>query len=222
MHEVQMDGSVKEVHQVMGQPLGGNKVNEEFKKLFVKLFGFPRLHDYQQLFAGDWLVLMNNFEMKKRSNATLYGETTRIQLPCSFISWLWEKETDLDSMIKDHYNPGDVKIDDMQCLCLSQSVMSKLFQPVLTEIVSHLKGLLRKPSMSKVTVMLPVGKFAESALLQSEVKKKLSDIRVIWPQSANVAVVQGAVMYGRQPPSFALFFFCYILTLPFNNQNANV
>ena len=206
-----MDGSVKEVHQVMGQLLGGNKVNEEFKKLLLKLFGSPRLHDYQQLFAGDWLVLMNNFEMKKRSNTTLNGETTRIQLPRSFISWLWEKETDLESMIKDHYNPRDVKIDDMECLCLSQTIMGKLFQPVLIETVSHLKGLLRKPSMSKVTVMLLVGGFAESTLLQSEVQKELSDIRVIWPQSAGIAVVQGAVMYGRQPPSFILFLFVIFL-----------
>ena len=200
VHEVEKGGSVKEVHQVTGGPYGGTKVDEQFTVLLRKMFGAQRVEDYQKLFPGDWLVLMNDFEMKKRSNRALKGETTRVRLPRSFISSLWEKEIDLNSVIKVHYNPSDVKIHNKEYLCLSPKVMKKLFQPVLSGIISHLQGLLRKPRLSKVALMLLVGGFADSALLQSELKKVFSTkYRVMVPQSASIAVVQGAVMYGKQP-----------------------
>ena len=42
--------------------------------------------------------------------------------------------------------------------------------------------------------------FADSALLQSELKNEFSrKYRVMVPQSASIAVVQGPVMYGKQP-----------------------
>ena len=183
-----------------GGPYGGTKVDEEFRILLTKIFGDRRVDDYQRLFPGDWLVLINDFEMKKRSNRVLKGETTRVRIPRSFISSLWEKEIDLNSVIKVHYNPSDVKIHNKEYLCLSPKIMKKLFQPVLSGIISHLKGLVRKPRLSKVELMLLVGGFADSALLQSELKKEFSTkYRVMVPQSASIAVVQGAVLYGKQP-----------------------
>ena len=66
VHEVEKGGSVKEVHQVTGGPYGGSKVDEELKVLLMKMFGAQRVEDYQRLFPGDWLVLMNDFEIKKK------------------------------------------------------------------------------------------------------------------------------------------------------------
>ena len=48
--------------------------------------------------------------------------------------------------------------------------------------------------------MLLVGGFADSALLQKEIKSEFSrNFRVLIPNNAAIAVVQGAVMFGKTP-----------------------
>ncbi|KAJ7353746.1 hypothetical protein OS493_032616 [Desmophyllum pertusum] len=78
--------------------------------------------------------------------------------------------------------------------------MMKQFEPVLEAMKGHLNVLLSKPELSKVKVMLLVGGFADSPLLQQEIKNAFTPgCRVIVPRDAAKAVVQGAVMFGKMP-----------------------
>ncbi|KAJ7353749.1 hypothetical protein OS493_032619 [Desmophyllum pertusum] len=78
--------------------------------------------------------------------------------------------------------------------------MMKQFEPVLEAMKDHLGVLLSKPELSKVKVMLLVGGFADSPLLQQEIKNAFTPgCRVIVPRDATKAVVQGAVMFGKMP-----------------------
>lgn len=78
--------------------------------------------------------------------------------------------------------------------------MKKLFDPVIKEIVEHLKNLLKSRALKRVEFFFLVGGFAESALLQGAIKKQLrSQFTILVPNNAGIAVVQGAVMFGQRP-----------------------
>ena len=146
------------------------KVNWQFQILLDEVFGAPKLRDYRVQFPGDWLKLMNDFEVKKRGTRALDRKETRIRLPASFISSI----NDFRSSALKRFKSGEVKILNDEYLCLSPSVMLKLFEPVLETMKEHLNGLLNLSELSKVNMMLLVGGFAESRILQEGIKTQFS------------------------------------------------
>lgn len=195
VHEKQDDGTIKEIHKVTGGPYGGMKVNHQFEGLLDELFGAEKLYEYRKLFPSDWLRLKNDFEDKKRGLRALQNKETRIRLPHSFGSSIPEFQPHAQQRYGE-----EVKVLKNEYLCLSPRVMMKQFEPVLEAMKDHLAVLLSKPRLSKVKVMLLVGGFADSPVLQQEIKDMfINRCRVIIPRDAAKAVVQGAVMFGKMP-----------------------
>ena len=197
VHEIQEDGTIKEIHKVTGGPYGGIYVNRRFESLLENLFGAQKLQTYRNQFPSDWNSLMNEFEAKKRGNRILDSSLmTNIRLPRSFVSLVNQTK----SSVMERYGEKEVKLKNNEYLSLSSGIMKGLFTPVVKSIKEHLKALLKKPSLSKVQIMLLVGGFAESAFLQEEIKKEFSRaLRVLIPRHATTAVVQGAVIFGKKP-----------------------
>lgn len=78
--------------------------------------------------------------------------------------------------------------------------MKQLFQPVVNGIVSHMTGLFRKPALRNISHLFMVGGFAESVILQEAIKNAFSSrCKVLIPNYASIAVVQGATMFGQKP-----------------------
>ena len=179
-----------------GGPYGGNRVNHQFEGLLDELFGDEKLYEYRKLFPIDWLRLKNDFEKKKRGLRSQQKKETRIRLPYSFVSTISEFLP--HSLAR--YGEGEIQMQRNEYLCLGVSVMTKQFEPVLEAMKDHLDVLLSQPKLSKVRVMLLVGGFAESPILQQKIMEKFnSRCRVIVPRDAAKAVVQGAVMFGQLP-----------------------
>ena len=194
-HERQDDGTIKEIHKVTGGPYGGSKVNHQFEGLLNELFGDEELFEYRKVFPADWLKLKNDFEEKKRNNRALQGKETKILLPVS----LTTTATEIRPQARERYG-DEVKIVRQEYLSLSSRVMIDLFSPVLEAMEEHLLTLLNKDELSKVNVILLVGGFAVSPVLQQQIQGELSKrYRVITPRNADKAVVQGAVMFGNMP-----------------------
>ena len=170
VHENLDDGFIKESYKVTGGPYGGMKVNYQFQTLLDEMFGDQKLYDYRQHFPSDWLKIIDDFEMKKRTARSLEGKDSRIRLPRSFLSYI----NDSRSKELKQYDSGDVRILNEEYLCLSPTAMMRLFEPVLKAMKDHLRVLLSKPQLSKVQVMLLVGGFADCLLLQKEIKKEFS------------------------------------------------
>jgi len=197
VHEMQGDGTIKEIHKVTGGPYGGIYVNQRFESLLEELFSARKLQTYREQFPSDWLSLLNEFEAKKRGKRILDGSfMTNIRLPRSFVSLVNQTK----SPVMEQYGEKEVKLKNNEYLSLSSGMMKKLFYPVVESIKEHLKTLMKQPRLSKVQTMLLVGGFAEAAFLQEEIKKEFSaKCGVLIPHHANSAVVQGAVMFGKKP-----------------------
>lgn len=196
VHTMQEDGHIKEIDKVSGGPYGGTKVNQQFESLLDELFGAQRIKTYQKQFPADWLCLMNDFEGKKRGERVLdKALMTNIRLPRTFVSLV--NQTQSPAMAR--YGKKEIKLKNDEYLSLSSGVMRKLFDPVVQDIKKHLKTLQQRPQLSDVQIMLLVGGFADSALLQREIKSEFSGkLRVLIPNHATVAVVEGATMFGKK------------------------
>lgn len=196
VHEITGDGSIKEIDKITGGPYGGIKVNREFQNLLDELFGAENLKTYREHFPSDWLAVMNDFEGKKQGLRIVAGRTTNIRLPATFSSLVRRRP----SSTMQRYGEQEVKFRKNEYLCLSPNMMKMLFKPVLDDIKEHLKTLQERQQVSKVKTMLLVGGFADSALLREEIMNEFSHkYRVLIPRNAAIAVVQGAVLFGKNP-----------------------
>lgn len=197
VQELQTNGSIKEVHKVTGGPHGGIRVDQQFESLLEELFGTQNIAKYRHEHRSDWLTLKNDFEAKKRADRILDNEVmTNIRLPSSFQSLASKNQTkDMRS-----YGSSNVKLKNGEYLALSSRMMKNLFDPTVNHIKDHLKNLLQQPKLSKVKIMLLVGGFADSALLQQEIRGAFSNrVKVLVPNKASIAVVHGAVLFGKKP-----------------------
>ncbi|KAH3891140.1 hypothetical protein DPMN_015229 [Dreissena polymorpha] len=77
--------------------------------------------------------------------------------------------------------------------------MRSFFTTTLTQIITHTSDLLEKPDCVGVEAILMVGGFSESKLLQEIVKMMFSQLKIIVPPEAGLAVLKGAVIYGHCP-----------------------
>ena len=196
VHEITEDGSIKEIDKITGGPYGGIMVNREFENLLDELFGAENLKTYREQYPSDWLAVMNDFEGKKQGLRIVARKMTNIRLPATLASLIRR----CPSSTMQRYGEQQVKLWKNEYLCLSPNVMKMLFEPVLNDIKEHLKALQRRQQVSTVKTMLLVGGFADSALLREEIQNEFSHkYRVLIPRNAATAVVQGAVLFGKNP-----------------------
>ena len=192
---------MKEIYQVTGGAYGGIYVDEQFEKLLENLFGIRKVKEYRIKFPAEWLRLMNDFEMKKRGRRALDRKITRITLPRNFLEMVsGPSASDLATRLSKSCNLHDVEIYNDEYLCLGPETMKSLFDPVVNGIIRHMRELLSKPAIKNVSCLFMVGGFAESVILQEAIKTAFrSRCRVLVPNSAGIAVVQGATMFGQKP-----------------------
>ncbi|XP_058941886.2 heat shock 70 kDa protein 12A [Pocillopora verrucosa] len=201
VHEVLTDGSIKEVHQVSGGPFGGIYVDQKFEHLLGNLFERATIRKFRTDYPADWLRMMNEFEMKKRGRRAFDGKPTRITLPRSFLNQVYKPgKSDVAGRLAMSCNIRDVEIYNDEFICLGPTAMKSLFYPVVSGIVGHLEGLLRKPELQNLTCLFMVGGFAESVILQEAMKTAFNmRFPILIPNYAGIAVVQGATMFGQKP-----------------------
>lgn len=200
VHEMEEKGTLKELHKASGGAWGAIGVDNEFQNLLVKIFGQEFIDKFRAFKPAGWVDLMIAFEAKKRTANTAKSNPLNISLPFSFID-LYGKITgkNVETAIKEFGNP-DVKWSSQGMLRLGPAAMHQLFVPVLNKIIQHVKEMLAKPDLAGISFLFLVGGFAESALLQSEMRSAFGDrVRVIIPQDPGLAILKGAVMFGLDP-----------------------
>ena len=72
-HQVQSDGSIKELHTATGGAWGGTKVDENFVNLLRRVLGDRFIDHFQKRNPQQWLVFMTGFE-KLKKNVSLTGK----------------------------------------------------------------------------------------------------------------------------------------------------
>ncbi|XP_069131214.1 heat shock 70 kDa protein 12B-like [Argopecten irradians] len=201
IHQVQRDGSLKEIHKANGGDWGGTKVDDVFQLLLSGIIGNGAFRRFMENKA-DMVDFLRDFEVKKRTikpNAPSDDKST-FKIPSSMTDACKEENgQDIVTIVKSKPQfKGNMSLVRDK-LRVSGDIAKELFKDPTRHIVDHLKKLLREPSTRGVSNILMVGGFSESPVLQDEIKKNFPDLRMIVPQDAGLAVLKGAVIYGYEP-----------------------
>ena len=201
VHELDVShGTLKELHRGSGGPSGATGVDREFENLLKKIFDADFIERFKVKRPAAWVDLMISFEAKKRTARSDNTTPLNISLPFSFIEYHKKhRKCSVESAVKKVKNQ-DIKWSSQGMLRLGANVMHDLFEPVVQEVIGHIKNLLTKPSLQRVEHLFLVGGFAESPLLQTAVRGALEGrVRVIIPNDVGLAILKGAVLFGLDP-----------------------
>ena len=199
-HELQEDHKLCELYHANGGHFGGTQVDDNFIQLLKDIFGEEVLSQYRSENPADWLQMMINFERRKRGfNPKDRSQSLNIALSYEFVD---SYQTLTGKNIKTLKQTGISFASGM--LRLSCDIMDKLFNPVVSGIVDHVKDLLQKPVLREVSHVLLVGGFGESLVLQEALRGALNDkTELLVPSEASLCVLKGATLFGHLPGTIA-------------------
>ncbi|KAK3099850.1 hypothetical protein FSP39_010738 [Pinctada imbricata] len=202
-HEVAKDGGLRELHQACGGYWGGTRVNEEFTKFLTRLVGGDVIHKMKDESPGEWLDLLNEFEMKKCNFVSGDRDKVTIRVPVSLIEG-YREITDCELSDAIPQGPFAKKIHlRSDKLSISAQMFEEFFQESIDNVVKYIRDLLDKPKVKGVGSMLAVGGYSESPLMINALKKNFPNVRVVVPATPGLAVLTGAVIYGYEPDIIA-------------------
>ena len=197
VHEVQEDGSLKEVHMANGGEWGGTKVDEAFSNFLEDALSRETYKRFCDESRADEMDMFRDFEVKKR--AVKFNETNKVTMKIpSALNESCRKI--LGRNIKSHFASGrwNNKVAMFSDKCrFTSDVIQDFFNEPVKRIVDQLRTVTR--SIGGVSAILMVGGFSESDILQCRVKETFPNIKVIIPHEAGLIVLKGAVIYGHEP-----------------------
>ncbi|KAK3085535.1 hypothetical protein FSP39_004848 [Pinctada imbricata] len=203
VHEKLPRGKLKEIHKASGGPWGGTAVDEGFIQLLTKVVGGPVINRLRREHIADYLEMMREFEVSKRSLDPNGDLSFKVRVPPS-LDKICQNETSehISSLVTEANSPfaGKMKIIGDK-LVIDRKLMKDIFEHVEKKILVHVQEIMRLPDVANIDFVLLVGGFAESMMVQHFMKENLESERrrVIIPPESGLSVVKGAVIYGHHP-----------------------
>ncbi|WAR12106.1 HS12B-like protein [Mya arenaria] len=81
----------------------------------------------------------------------------------------------------------------------SADIMKCFFDKAVDGIVKFIKELRSNDELSMIHTILMVGGFSESKYVQERIKNDIRGVRLVIPIDPSLAVLKGAVLYGKNP-----------------------
>ncbi|OWF52545.1 heat shock 70 kDa protein 12A-like [Mizuhopecten yessoensis] len=201
VHEKLEGGKLKELYKASGGACGGTAVDSKFvQSAFIKVVGNPVMTDLAEQFPGSYLDLYREFETVKRTVTPTKEGKVNLTIPIVAINTVMEDsgETFKDALAKSTMSDKVLLLGDK--LRIDAKMMKEVFfGEVIKEIVKHLEDILKRRETNGVSILLLVGGFSESPMVQAAIRKAFPDKRVIIPDEAGLSVLKGAVIYGHTP-----------------------
>ncbi|GFR33493.1 heat shock 70 kDa protein 12A [Trichonephila clavata] len=200
VHELlDKQGTLKELQKASGGPYGAIGVDMEFEKLLCDIFGEDFIQQFKSKRPTGYVDLMIAFEARKRNANPYKTNPLNISLPYSFIEFYEKyKGSSAETAIKKSSHKN-VKWSSQGMLRLEPSAMEGLFRRTVEKIRQHIENIINQKDI-RIDHIFLVGGFAESLILQKEIKDTFSSrLRVIIPQGVSLAILKGAVLFGLDP-----------------------
>lgn len=198
-HKVRKDGRIRELFRATGGAWGGTMIDTQFLNLLNKIFGEDFMNAFRNEYPKDFVELLQDFEIKKRGEC----DSIRVSLPYNFCNYRHFGRS-VQECIKSFAAQAEAEIKfSSGKFVMSAAVVNELFQDSLVQINEHIASLMKRPKLRDIQFIFLVGGFAESSRLQRSIKDEFSSetVSVLIPEEASLAVVRGAVAFGRDPSS---------------------
>lgn len=199
VHEMEAKyGYLHELYKATGGPFGSVGVDLAFESLLVQIFGTEFIETFKTKRPAGWVDLMIAFESRKRAANPLKNNPLNVSLPFSFIEYYKKtKGSPVDSAIGKHGDPN-IRWSSQGMLRLSPEAMRRLFRSTLDHIKQAIGEVLN--TIKDIKYLFLVGGFAESPVLQHEIRHEFSHIlKILIPQDVALTILKGAVCFGLDP-----------------------
>ena len=194
VHEVEEEGTLTELYRASGGPYGGIYVDKEYLKMYETIFGEEAINNLKKEDISEYLTIIREFEAKKRTVTANYGSHFVTRLP-AVLNEMFSNEEKIQKIQSSYLKDKVSVVRDK--LKLSPTLMESFFKDSLENIIDHVRNILR--SIEDVHMILLVGSYAESPLVQETFKNEFANLEIIIPQDCNQVVMKGAVLYGHSP-----------------------
>ncbi|XP_078325401.1 heat shock 70 kDa protein 12A-like [Crassostrea virginica] len=201
VHEVQDNGTLKELHKANGGNWGGTKVDSSFRSLLASIVGNDVIEAFTTDHKYDYLELLRDFEMKKRTIQPNLTDKITFKVPMNLLETFREVNpgSNIQTLVTSNATLKNQLTWTGDKIRMEANLVKALFDESCKKIVDHVHQLFTLPNVKDVSSILLVGGFAESPMLQEAVREAFRNKKVIVPQEAGLAVLKGAVLYGHQP-----------------------
>ena len=215
VHQLQSDGTLKEIIPASGGPWGGTSVDETFPQFLIDLLGTNVMATFKEEYKEDYLELCRGFEAYKRDVHISKTGNIHLNVPSSLIALLRRmyKTKDKKGLTKKVFEHSVLPYKDQVSFVnfkikMPAEMFKGIFTPTTNCIVQHMKSLFSKEDVSDVNTILLVGGFSESSIVQAAVvdvfgpkskDKMFGRKRIIVPLESGLAVLKGAVYFGHIP-----------------------
>lgn len=200
IHEVQKDGSLRELCAPSGGPWGGTVVDENIFQLLKQVFREDVIETFENECKTEMLDLQRDVELKKRmfkpSVTKQKKENVQLAVPSVLFKTFEDERKEKFDLFVARSSFANTVTEKRGKLQIAYDTFLKVFDDSVRETTNHVKGLLHKPELRNVKTVMMVGGFAECDVIQAAMLKALSDKTVKIPEQAGIAVLNGAVIYG--------------------------
>ncbi|WAR10917.1 HS12A-like protein [Mya arenaria] len=185
-HKVNDDGTLDALVPPSGGPWGGHNVNKKFFELLEDLFGTEVFRRFSAEEMDERLELDRSFEVKKKQDGQF-----SIKLPARLI------ELAGVTKIKEIQHSQKVSFRKDKLFVNATAVLG-MYKETIEHTIVHVSEILQKADLQNVSTIVLVGGFAESKILQQEVKRRFNPKKylLVIPQAPELAVLKGAALYG--------------------------
>ena len=200
VHEVERDGRMKELYKANGGPWGGTNIDDAFTDFLGAVTGSDVLKEFINKHRDDYIDLLREFEVKKRTITPEMDQKITFKLPITLHEIFRE-------MRGQDFRQSQLMNQDLQGkltfagdkLRVESETVKEFFKDTCHRIVEHLHDIFRQRAVTGADTILMVGGFSESPMLRYTIEKAFKNKKVILPNEAGLAVLKGAVIFGHTP-----------------------
>ncbi|XP_062602944.1 heat shock 70 kDa protein 12A-like [Saccostrea cucullata] len=193
-----LEGGIRELYKASGGDFGGNQINKRYLEFLEKLFGKDILEAVKQKHPSCWFDIITNFERKKRTFGE-HNDQDRVVIGFPFL-FVEEYKKLKDHDYQERINPlcygEDVEIKNDK-LYIKEKIFKSFFEGCLGKIKKCIETILEHGD--NTDTILFVGGLAESPYLIRMLREHFSNSKVLVPKDPSLAVLKGAVWFGRYP-----------------------
>jgi hypothetical protein len=191
---------LKELCRASGGNCGGTSVDNAFYQIFVKLVGAPLLNEMKREEPEAYLDIFREFEAVKRIVYTEKNDKVKMTIPRGTLDQMCKKhlKEDFETLVQSspYHDKMILRYDKMR---IDTNLIVDMFKQASERIIELISDVLKKLKGSNLKMIVLVGGFSGCKIIQESIKSFFPNYRVIVPEDVELAVLNGAVLFGHKP-----------------------
>ncbi|CAC5426153.1 unnamed protein product [Mytilus coruscus] len=198
VHKKRSDGFLEEVVRPSRGAWGETAIDYGIQRFLENVFGEKVMKELRLKELEDYITLMYELEVKKRSIKSDTISDIVITMPFCLREIIKRHCGGIVTVINNSEYSDSISICGQKLLVNAQTFRD-LFKPTINSLLKHLEQLFRHPEVSEIQQIIMVGGFSECELVQKAMEDNFPNKEIFIPEEVGLAVLKGAVLYGHQP-----------------------